>query len=1088
MKNLVISTKKIFIALLLVVSFLFLGNIAVFSSLTQVKAYVYETESSSVSVENGDFTSYSSGNTGSPYSLTDSWTISKSTSVTAGVIDVSTDNFKDNNSFGLTENPETDDSITDADNYVLMFRSTTSGKASAVSDEITLTASKYFRLSVHVKTVDSALASIYLSADSSQNFESVSTGNVWKTYSFYISTDSKNELATTLTLCYGASKTTVTTGAVLFDCVQVFEVSNADFYSATGGAQTKIINENRVSTSPFLNSNFEDGLTNWNSEAISGNGDASISVKTISDVNTTLNNLYETDGTNYASTYVYGNTKELLLLNNDETTTTISSTTSNLATIGQHTFYALTFLLKTGELSGSGVTVTLTPELYDADLDEDADDYADQNLYEPLVVSGLTSSSGLSEYNDFEIKTIYIKGSVEKDQKFYISFSLPESSGYAIIDNIALTPLTQQEYADNAGDDDALDFSSNITDTSTITNGNFWFSDNETLNEAYPLKPLDWTYSADTNNAKSGLIRINPTYFTGDSASYGYIANPGVDTDYYKENYGISNFTTGTNNLNESVLMVRNTTSSDASYESESFSISANTSSSASTVKISVGVKTYGTAKAFIKLLDEDGNIVAIIDNITATTWDTYTLYVKNGLSASTVSLVLGVAGDDGDNYAFFDYVQYSSSSTDDLSKMASSTSFYLNLMEDSFYSRSNELISGTTNVYKNTNFSTYSALEGSNNYFGVTTNNVRENANDLNVLFVNNVTDGYQILISNYAYSLTASSYYEISVWVKTDFSGTTLNGDTFGGYFEVVTLDDDGEVVVLDEDDDANTNIFSNIVVSSTDNNGWVKYSMYILCETTQDVKILLGMGTEDYLTQGKIYFDDLTVTDMTETDYAEKTSNANTIVSETIELSDDEEDEDEDTTSTTDDDSVNVWALVSSIILATALLLALAGYIIRQIPKRKIKKVSKNSNYVISIKKVKQTEIQEELKIKRKKDLSVLNEDLSKVKKEYEELREKYEQDTADKDEVESRGFYKVYAISANKLLEKIEYLNSSIAYLNDPFNIRQTERRETKKRNKQNKIEFEKQMQEEYEKISDDEKTQNVKSTLKKKKSK
>lgn len=1077
MKNLVISTKKIFITLLLIVSFLFLGNIAVFSSLFQAKAYVYQEESSSVSVENGDFTSYSPGNTGVPYSLTDSWTISKSTSVTAGVIDTSTSNFSTNNSFGLSENPETDETITEADNYILMFRSTNSGSASAVSDKFAFSASKYFRLDIHVKTVDDAKASIYLSADSTQNFVNVSTGNVWKTYSFYVATDSLNELDSTLTLCYGASKTTNTTGAVLYDCIEVYEVSNEDFYSASESAQTKIFDESRESTSPFTNSNFENGLTSWEVSALTGSGQASVTAREIAQINATLNSLYNDNGSkNYADTFVFGNTKNLFLLNNDVQTTTISSTTSNLATAKQHSFYALTFLLKTGEISGtgSGVTVTLTPELYDAS--------ADENLYEPLVIEGLTSGSGLSEYNGYELKTIYIKGSVETDQKYYISFSLPNCSGFAIIDDISLAPLTQKEYADNAGDNDSLDFSSNKTDTATIPNGYFYFADNETLNETYPLKPLDWTYSAGENNAKSGIIRINPTYFTSDSANYGYPANPGVDIDFYKENYGYIDFPTGTNNLNESVLMIRNTTSSDAQYESESFTISANSASSAETTKISVGVKTYGSAKAFIKLLDEDGNVVAILDNITSTTWDTHTLYVKNGLTDLKVTLVLGVNGDDGDNYSFFDYVQYESASTDELSKMTSSTSFYLNLLEDSFYSHSTERYE---DVYTNTNFSTYKATDGSNNYYGVKTTNVRADANDQNVLFVNNVTDGHQTLISNYAYSLTAKKYYEISVWVKTDFSGTSLNGDIFGGYFEVVTLNDDGEVIVPDEDDEANTNIFSNIVVSSTDNNGWVKYSMYILCETTQEIKILIGMGTEENLTQGKIYFDDLTVTDIEETVYAEKVASPTTIVSATIELSGDDE-ETEDTISTNEQGSVNVWAFASSIILAVALLFAIGGYALRQIPKRKVKKVSKKNNYVLSIKKVKQKDIQEELKIKREKDLVKLNDELSNVKNEYQTLRDKYDQDTKGKDEVETRSLFKTYAISANILLAKIEYLNSAIAYLKDPFNIRQTEKREISKRNKQNKLEYVRQLQEEYEKINENEKTGNVKNNVKKKK--
>lgn len=1067
MKN---SFKKFFWALVLVVAFVFSTNGALISTIGKANAYTYQ-ETSDVEVENGDFSSYTKGNTGAPYSLTDKyWDLSTDSTVIAGVVSTDADTFKTNNFFGLsskTDNPETDESIDDADDYVLMFRSSTNGKGSATSDEFTLSKDTYYRIDIHVYTAQNALASAYLSTSTTTGFTnistSVTTGSVWKIYSFYVSTDILNDVDTTLTLCYGASKTTSTSGVVFFDNAEVYEISNEDYENATGAYSVQV-DENRTSQALFNNSDFEQGLdSNWVVADRTDNDEAIVNVSTTAEINTKLNQLFaDSTSTNRAKTNVSGNTKSLVIINEDETTSTVSSTDTNVATIAQHQFYALTFLLKTGDLSGTGLTVTLTPKTLD-----DEGNLIDNADLDAVSVTGLTST-GLDAYNGFDIETIYIKGGLTSDELLSISFSLPDSSGWAIIDDIAFVPVTQAEYESNADDDDSLDYSSVVTDSGTISNGYFSSTDNESLNESYPLKPLDWTYSGADDNAKSGVVRINPTYYATDASNFGNPANPGVDLDYYTElGYSVS---ADENNFNENVLMIRNTSSEDASYESDSFTIDANTSDSTSTTKISVGVKTLGTAKAFIKVLDSDDNVVAMINNISSTNWDTYKIYITNGLSSMTLTLVLGVEGNGNNNYAFFDFVELDDATTDTTFTSTDGTAFYQNYMTDSFISHNSTSVA--SKVFENTTFSMYAtSTENSNSFYGVTTATTRSDASDKNVLLIDNILDEYQTLISNYTYSLTADSYYEFSVWIKTDFTGTTLNGDNFGGHFEVVALDDDGNVAETDED---NTNVFTNVVVSGTNNNGWVKYSIYILCEEDQDVKVILGMGDEDNLTQGKIYFDDLTVTDIDETEYAEVSSSANTIVSSTITLSttDDDDDEDEDTSSTTTN-LVNFWALGSSIILVLALVFAIAGYIIRQIPKKKLKKVSKNKNYVISMKKVKQQDIAVELKIKRDKDLLKLGEELTKVKHEYDDLKSQYEKNVDELDEVEIRPVYKTYAKSANKLLERIEYLNSAIAFLNDPVNIKQAEHRELRRQNKQNKLEYERQLREEYEKLNSDE---------------
>ncbi len=1077
MKNISISVKRLFIALLLVVSMLFAGNVAVFSSINTASAYKYQ-ETSSVSVKNGDFNSYTQGANNMPYSLESrNWALSSSSSVTAGVIEISDERFKSYNYFGLlpaeaASNPKTSDRITNADNFILMFRSAksgtpnsgdTAGVGSATSDTFTFTQGKYFRLSVQVRTRNGALASIYMTGDNGLKIENISTNDVWKTYSFYVATDDYNNLESTLKLCFGGSNYTSAIGAVFFDHVQIDEISSYDYFETINNLSNTprsdiayMDNTRNVVASNFQNGNFENGQIGWNVAPLSGSGVGSAEILSKDLINLRLKTFdgaqNSSTAKNYsADTFVYGNTNSLFFLNTTKTTTTVSS--DNSATLMQHKFYVLSFLYKTGDISGAGLKVTLTPENQSDKVKE-------------ISVSSLVSGSGQNAYNGFEIKKIYLKGSVEDDQSFSISFSLPDTSGWAIVDDVKLTLVTQKEYADNAKDSEKLDFSANITDTNNILNGNFWFTDNQDINESYPLTPQNWTYSAGSNNAKSGIIRINPTYFEMDRQqnNYGTITNPGINTAAL---FGGTNST----NHNESVLMIRNKTMQDATYTSGSVTISSNRYESASTVKISVGVKTVGNTRAFVKLVDKNGKIIAILDDILSPEWTTYSIYVKNGLSELSANLVLGVEGNGNDNHAFFDFVKYESSNTDDISKIENrKTFYYLNLFENDFTSHSQKKNSSDTFGYYG--FDVLDNTQGSSNYYGVKLTGEREGATDKSALYINNFVEDRQLLITNYTYSLSTDSYYEISVWVKTNFSNATFNREKFGGHFELVTVDESGNIINTDVE---NKNKFSNIVV--TQDGVWQKYSIYILCESSQKVKVVLGLGTESSPTQGEIYFDDLVVRDITKEEYAKNTPELNTIVSKTISLpAETDGDEDEDTASTSNE-NINIWALVSSILLVVALVFALAGYAIRQIPKKKVKKVTKKSNYVIEIKKVKEQDIAEELKLKRQTDLANLKKELSDVKGEYDGLRDKYEKDTADKDEVESRGIYKEYAFSANTLLSRIDYLNSAIAYLNDPYNIRQTLNREVAKRNRQSKIEYERKMQEEYQKINNKEEVKN-----------
>ena len=1020
------STRKILLILLLIVSFVFLTNITIIPSYfsAATRSYIYSNDSS-ISIENGDFTSFSRGGTGTPYSIADyDWTVAGSSNVLTGVIDVSDDTFEDNNGFGLSENPGRYDGIdSSSDNYILMFSSNSSSRASVTSEEATLTNAKFYEISILVKTSNEGVGSIYASLGDGVSFTNISSPS-WRVYYILVATDDISSETFDISLHFGGGRASNATGQVFYDNIEIKEISHTDFYSAQESTTLQKVDLTRPLATSFTNYDFENSIENgWVVNAISGTAEAVVGIYPTDTINSLILDAFpESEDDTSAKTFVYGNTSSLLLLNKDATTSSVSTSEDNLITIAQHGFYKLTILLKTGDLSDDGVTITLTPE--------------NENI-ESTELTNQTSSSGLDNYNGFTKVTFYIKGSVTKDEKVSMSISLGEGAGWAIVDDILLQPISASEYSTSS----ALDLSTEITDTSDITNGLFDFSDNESYTLTYPLKPQDWNYTSSTLNAKSGIIRINPEYFEKDYSNYGYPTNPGVNTAFYE---GVS---IPSNYFNENVLMVRNTSLEDAYFTSdiENTTLNQNTNASQSIVRISVGVNTQNSASAFIRLVDEEGNVIAIFDNInTNNKWQMFYFYINNGITEKNIAVELGVHGRNSNDYAFFDTVSFEENVSEqvDFNDMTSSNSAYINFMQNGFdYS---------------TNFSGYNSASGNYNYKTTTSIPSHNGAQGNSVLqMTNTIEDDYQTIISDYTYSLVEGSYYEISVWVRTHFDNNALiyNGENYGAYFELVNIDEDGNIVI--DENNENPNKFENIIVTATsENNGWIKYSMYILAEADQDVKILLGLGTEENPTMGTAYFDDMVVTDITEETYAAQSENETTIVSNVIEISQDDSSNESTTPST--EAPVNVWILASSILLVVALILAIAGYLIRKIPKNKIKKVD-SSEYDKAPTDIDENAVKKELKERREENLSKLKFELENLQKEYNNLKSDYEKQT-ENDEVVNKDLYAEFTKKANKLIDRIDYLNSAVVYLEDETNIKMSERKEITKRKQDAKEKF------------------------------
>lgn len=1091
-------TKKILLILVLSISAIFFNSFALTNiysnAITDYANSNYG--STSIEIKNGKFTNHQTQGEGLPDKV-DDWTVADDVieeKTIKGIINVDRETFSATKYNGISENPEKpgDRELNDSfDNYILAMASNgLPTRYGFKSSAINLESDKFYAIRIFCKTMGGARASIYtnLSNNNSDvnenNFVNISTDGRWEDYYFLIATDSFNSFNDfQLELRMGGYKNTETTGSVYFDQVEIVEIANRDFTTAnTKNFKIKKINLDNDYITGFNNADFEDGLTGYNVKEDNNDAKVTVGVYSASAINEMLIKNFNISRDNYANnnTGVDGENKELLIMNVDKTASSVETGKSNTIKVEQNGFYRLSMLVKTGNISSGGLDVTLT----NATTIVNGEDAITKSQ------TGLTSTSG-GAYNGFTRVDFYIRGNAWKDCELNLSIALgteeTKISGWAIIDNITLQKISGSEYA-KGSDSNQINLSTNITDTTSILNGSFNFATSTTSNISYPAVPQDWTASNNllddqkVNKVTSGIIRVREEYFNKDSKEYGLYAyeNPGPDSST------ISNIQLSPSKTYENVLMVRNTLEEDVYYKSTpstSVTLSANSTSSSTIVKISVSVKTLGNSKAFIKVFSSDETI-ASIDQISASEWTNYSIYIKNGMAQKTINLVLGTHASETKNnakgsYSFFDHISYKSSDTDfnlenylnpqtEKDLLTYKNAIYVDLLENGFYNHSNELISG--NVYKQNSMLVYKNDENSAQYNGIidTTGNdklkVRENATDKNILVINNSTPGTQILETIDTYDLVQNSYYEFSVWIKT----SNLSGlnNKFGAYFELISIDDEGNVI----ENNNNKNKFTNIVVNETENNGWVKYSMYVIADTNQKVKVLLGLGSEENTTAGSVYFDDLRIVEIDETEYTSVKKDNTTLVSRVIEAPKENNDNNNSNNNNNNDNNsgINIWALLSSIILVIALILAIIGYAIRRIPKRKIAKI-KPGEYEKSPFAVDENEIKRELKLNREQKIADLNKQLETLEQEKTDITKKYEEEAnAISDDKEKNKIYVKQTKEINKLDKQITYLQSALTYISDPANIRNEEIRTINEHKKQAKEEFIKLRQEELEK--------------------
>ena len=1076
------SFNKILFTVLIVLAFLFGQNAGFLSlisgqySIADNAGYVANSvsaTSTSGSTENisTKLTDYNfSTSSGSSYPLKPTyWTASDvNSSIYYGVIDISkitTTNCK-NCGFAYVDCPL---STGASEDKVLMINSDEASTTQGYSSKsgFTLEAGSYYSITVNVWTDNTAFASIYLTGDSfdstgNAKFTSVSTSKQWTSYTFWVATSEIANEKVGLDLYLGAKYENLnnpeqaSVGMVLFDNISITQYSSNLFDQyAQDNTKENVID---LSTNLVNQTSGQDGFINngdfntiWKYNEGSGNASMSIvDVATFSGNSGILDNVIP--GTNYT------NLGKAMMFVADNG---YCSYTSADIIIKRSEVYRISFWAKGAISSGnmyavlSGDTLTST--------DENDPNYQVANF---TTIS--TTSNAFT--NDWVQYSFYVTGNPLSNTTATLSLGLGASTtasatGYIFFSGLTTQILSssQKSTASSIGQSTTLDIYP--TADLNFTNGYFNYSGSD-ADGSTPDEPTNWSHSQTDENdiTQSGIINVDADKF-------------------YTYDLG-TNINRPDSTLKHNVLYLRNYTSTSQSYNNNSSSpMSAIDSSSTDTgyYKFTIDIQiqnTLANSGAYVYLKDGSNNTIAWLKTTaTQNEWQTYTIYIKNYYMALSLTpyLYLGTETQPTTGIAFFDNCILETTTADVFTNATANntTIFKVNLSTDGF----NEYTSVTNNIYTPSlwNFSLDKSSTDNSDMGGIINTshltgtpiyvNPTTSSNE-NLLYIYSQDDSYAYFTSKLSYSLTASSYYKISVKVKTfllsqneDDINTSSNdsSNSYGANIQIQGVEkaqftgidttptnSNGDKVTYTNDADA----FNDV------NNKFVEYTFYVCQAEDTNIVIQLGLGSLDALTSGYAFFDDFSVTSITADDYTNQTSNykseddyPDNIIS-LVNTAPDEE--------TTNPESYSPdfdWVAVPTIIIAFAVIVAVVGFMLKRLNERRVQTVTYSTNY---------DRIETLLKdVKRRDRLSAIHQRIRELNEEL-AMSEKFlkEEKEAFKKEQEAYSTAKEIAIDTGIEIDKpeieqhdfeqtIEQLNDNMIQIKQDLSILEVEKERIKK---------------------------------------
>ncbi len=895
------------------------------------------------------------------------------------------------------------------DTRILMINSKSSQTSSNVSaskgyqsESITLEANSYYVFKVNAKVMPNGdtkyvNASIYLNGLTNSEGEEIDVGieNItsqeWKEYFFYVATGDTSQTVT-IALYLGGDDGMTSSGAVFFDSVNVTRYSEnafinncyltGNYFGQDSGNDTNnsyiIEDDNRcfvvdalkntsalIDTSKGYNFDFEfkddeDDASSPNTLgefwSIAGRDDDFDGHAYIIDIRNISPSAFKQQ---YGYDYIgddltYNNSNALILTTKGELG--YVGVESSSFEIKAHTIYKISFNIKVaGMKSGSFYfKVQENDTIYSTYADVITDDEEDTSRnYLALQngqTSGYSSNTDTPFMNDYQTVEMYVKGHSLYDTsvnfQLWLGDSETSANGAVVIDNIKVEYAGEEEFA-SAGN--SMEFESFSSTPSTIPNS--YFNDTEFSESAtYPLTAVDWTSEVENEQYnQSGVIYL----YNLEHYNNTYLGNyewAGIYPGYPSDRPSID--------LPNNVYMMFNSANSYQSITSSSYTLASNSYYKLSFNYYNENRYNLNNSKIKVEVVDENGIILFSQDNISSENhWSEMDIYFHTAeLVSHNIQVVIHFGEEDDkvggivylDNFVVSDATESDFNSPNTLYR-ADLSDYYLNLTENgqvsnvitssSAYDFSVEPIYDLADEEEFA-FAEGGIVSGSNNDYGQ-----QYIINDTNYLALTTKLASRATLTSVYTVSMETendegnANYYKLTFDLATIFGDSALNASTDEHECEYgVTVTIDGFEPI------------TQIVTGGQLRN----FSIYLQPDKAVTPTISFTLVSDCHETLGTALITHLDFTSVTKSEYDNallsnefgKTIFSSAQDTASDEVPDDDTDTDTDSDNDTTAEPTSPWLLVSSIIFALAIIVAIIGFALRHVKIKKIERIRKES----------------------------------------------------------------------------------------------------------------------------------------------
>ncbi|MBQ7602840.1 MAG: hypothetical protein IJU58_01675 [Clostridia bacterium] len=895
-------------------------------------------------ISNNNFSSTGSSTSSNVYAPS-SWSLSSSdapTTLKYGVIDL--DKLNQNySSYGFTA-ANLPSKTSYSENKVLMINSDseTSGAKLGYAQSFSLEAGAFYRLAINVFTSSDGFATIYLNSDSfdasTSKIAGISTEKAWNTYYIYIATSPYASTSVSLGLYLG-EKDIVSNGYVLFDNISLYQFSENAFPTTIPAKAIMIDKRVTAITSPTADGYVDTNMANWTQEDVHGTAFTEIVGTNYTGANGYLHDVHP--GANLSNIATVSG----LAFSCEDAHVSFKSPD---ITIKRNKIYRISFYAK-GNITSGNMNAVLSGEIFNTPDDED------NNVQSASFTSLSTSSNKFT--NDWIQYSFYVTGSSLYDTTVNLYLGLGSDSanatGYAIFAYIQSFELTADQYTSgqNIGQTTTLSMSANPS----LNFANSAFN-SLTVNDdpTSPSQPNDWTHIAGDQTAATvyGVVNTLSTEFVKYTSLGSEVISPLTKNGDYTNN----------------ALVLRNISSTYQGYYcATNYTISAdNYYLMTIDVNLQKDLLSESTSGAYIYLKDNNGNNLASFRYAGNNTnsWQTLKVYLHGSFQDRSVLpyLYLGNEQNPTCGVVFFDNCKITTSdetafkaatngATTKVVDLANSLFSLYDSVDKNIYTPS---LWGVTNGDTSLMTTKMGIIKGNNSDTlpsFITTPPSTENED---MLMIGSSEESFYSYTSRLDYALSASTYYQISVDVKTAFIKHTLDTDTenedtkFGAS---IVLNDVTNAMITDINTQKHSFASLDAALADEDNH-FVTYTLYLYPTDATTTTIKLALGSEDKLCSGYAFFKNIVITqidkDTYDSDISTLTNNNKTSLPATVlDLVDaPEEDTNEDNESyKTNSDW---WASTFTIIIALAVVVALIGFAIKRINARRGETVSVSNNY--------------------------------------------------------------------------------------------------------------------------------------------